>query len=143
MDDELFPSGEWTGFYHYSPADKHRMDLNLEFSNQLMTGEGCDGIGTFLVKGRYDLATKECHFTKSYVGAHSVFYQGFREGKGIWGRWEIEIFAHGGFHIWPRRMGSADESVQAEAIEAHEEVGKGLLTSTLQNYLGRRSSTRD
>ena len=29
---DLFPSGPWTGFYNYSPKDKHRMDLGLTFA---------------------------------------------------------------------------------------------------------------
>ena len=34
MDDELFPSGPWTGFYNYTgPEDRHRMDLHLTFAN--------------------------------------------------------------------------------------------------------------
>jgi len=46
-------------------------------------------------------------WTKTYIGAHDVFYRGFREGKGIWGTWEITVHARGGFHIWPKRMGEA------------------------------------
>ena len=61
-----------------------------------------------------------------YIGAHTVFYRGFREGKGIWGTWEIEILSHGGFHIWPRAAGEGDareeksqlsEPVDAIAVE--------------------------
>ena len=49
-------------------------------------------------------------FTKRYLGKHDVFYQGFNEGKGIWGVWEIPpefnagIVSRGGFHIWPEGM---------------------------------------
>jgi len=45
-----------------------------------------------------------------------VYYRGFREGKGIWGTWEIGIFAHGGFHIWPK--GEHDEEAMTAAAEA-------------------------
>jgi hypothetical protein len=44
-----------------------------------------------------------------------VFYRGFREGKGIWGTWEIKLRNHGGFHIWPKRVGEGE--TQAEAVE--------------------------
>jgi len=85
------------------------MDLRLRFANGSMSGDGTDDIGVFLIKGGYDSATLECHWTKTYVGAHDVFYKGFREGKGIWGTWEIGIFGHGGFRIWPRDAGDAEE----------------------------------
>ena len=49
---------------------------------------------------------------------HDVFYRGFREGKGIWGTWEILWDARGGFHIWPRSFAAANE----EAVSAEEEM---------------------
>ena len=117
MSEELFPSGPWTGFYNYLPGDRHRMDLHLAFTNGSMSGEGKDDVGRFLIKGRYDAATRECHWTKSYVGAHDVFYRGFREGKGIWGTWEITAQNHGGFQIWPKRLGAGDTEAEAAEIE--------------------------
>jgi hypothetical protein len=118
VSESLFPSGPWTGFYNYQPGDRHRMELGLTFANGLMSGDGVDDVGRFLIKGRYDTASRECHWTKTYVGAHDVYYRGFREGKGIWGTWEIRILDHGGFHIWPRGMGEGEtraESAEAEA----------------------------
>jgi hypothetical protein len=98
------------------------MDLHLAFARGNMSGEGNDDIGRFLIKGRYDAASRECYWTKSYVGAHDVFYRGFREGKGIWGTWEVNIFGHGGFHIWPRHAGDgeadSESAVQAEPVDA-------------------------
>jgi hypothetical protein len=133
VDEPLFPSGPWTGFYNYHPGDRHRMELALTFANGVMSGDGADDVGRFLIKGRYDAASRECYWTKSYVGAHDVFYRGFREGKGIWGTWEITIQDHGGFHIWPRGAGG-EEKVEAAAAEelvnavATEEVGAGAAT---------------
>lgn len=101
MSSSLFPSGPWTGFYNYRPGDQHRMDLHLEFRNGRMTGDGTDDIGPFIISGEYDEASLECRWTKSYVGAHDVEYRGFREGKGIWGTWEIGKRFRGGFQIWP------------------------------------------
>ena len=114
MSAELFPSGPWVGFYNYQPGDRHRMDLNLQFSQGKVDGEGTDDIGRFLVRGRFDAASRECHWTKSYLGAHDVFYRGFREGKGIWGTWEISNASHGGFHIWPRQAGEGEEQSETE-----------------------------
>jgi hypothetical protein len=90
------------------------MNLHLSFADGNMTGDGNDDIGRFLIKGRYDAATRECHWTKTYIGAHDVFYRGFREGKGIWGTWEINIFGHGGFHIWPRQAGEGEAESESE-----------------------------
>ena len=120
MNETLFPSGPWTGFYNYRPGDRHRMDLHLTFANGNLSGDGVDDIGRFLIKGRYDTASRECYWTKTYVGAHDVFYRGFREGKGIWGTWEITIQLHGGFHIWPRQ--AAEGEVAAEEAEAEQPV---------------------
>src|ERR1039458_3305642 len=96
------------------------MDLLLTFSSGNMTGDGVDDIGRFLIRGRYDATSRECYWTKSYLGAHDVFYRGFREGKGIWGTWEIAIQYHGGFHIWPRQAGKGEE--RAESAVAEEPV---------------------
>ncbi len=92
------------------------MDLQLTFANGNMTGDGNDDIGRFLIKGRYDDASRECYWTKTYVGAHDVFYRGFREGKGIWGTWEITIQSHGGFHIWPRHAGEGETATEEAAL---------------------------
>ena len=80
-----------------------------------MSGDGADDVGSFLIKGRYDSANRDCHWTKTYVGAHDVFYKGFRDGKGIWGTWEIGSAWKGGFHIWP--LGEEPEDEASHAIE--------------------------
>ena len=128
MNDDLFPSGPWVGFYNYSSKDKHRMDLNLAFAGGKVTGDGNDDVGRFVIKGQYDPAARECSWTKTYVGGHDVFYRGFREGKGIWGTWEISLFAHGGFHIWPRQLGEADtQGMKAEKGEPADAIATTTL----------------
>jgi hypothetical protein len=122
VSDELFPSGPWRGFYNYQPGDRHAMDLDLTFANGLMSGDGRDDIGLFLVKGKYDPQSRECHWTKSYIGAHDVFYRGFREGKGIWGTWEINVFGHGGFHIWPLAAGEGEHNLEKNEKQETEPV---------------------
>lgn len=102
------------------------MDLHLEFSAGIISGNGTDDVGPFTIRGGYDTASGECHWTKSYLGSHDVFYRGFREGKGIWGTWEIRIIDHGGFHIWPRTPETVEEktgedrnsSEQSEPMDA-------------------------
>jgi hypothetical protein len=133
MSDSLFPSGPWTGFYTQGPARaRHRMWLSLSFVEGRLTGHGDDDIGRFCLTGRYDAASLECHWTKTYLGAHDVFYRGFREGKGIWGTWEIRAFDRGGFHIWPWSGGSgaeeslsAGEPAPAEAVSPDRELTVG------------------
>jgi hypothetical protein len=120
-----FPSGPWTGFYNYgSSARKHRMDLVLAFADQTVSGDGSDDIGQFAVTGRFDETNGECYWTKTYIGGHDVYYRGFREGKGIWGLWELPNES-GGFHIWPlgheegeRDHESAEEPAPVETVAA-------------------------
>jgi hypothetical protein len=130
MTDSNFPSGPWAGFYNYQPGDKHRMDLHLSFANGAVTGIGNDDIGPFVLKGRYDAQSGECYWTKTYPASHDVFYRGFREGKGIWGTWEIGALSRGGFHIWPRAQGEGEEMTEhAEQSEPVEAIaGQGEVT---------------
>ncbi len=130
--DPRFPSGPWTGFFLQKELPgRHQTDLRLTFHDGNITGEGRDRVGDFLVKGRYNLVDGKCYWTKKYLGKHDVFYDGFNEGKGIWGVWQIGQLGRGGFHIWPEGLGdpthdhlveeadvpaSADELVEAGAF---------------------------
>ena len=126
MSDSDFPSGPWAGFYTYAVVPgKFRTDLILSFESGRMTGEGNDSIGPFIIAGSYDTASKECCWTKTYVGAHDVFYKGFREGKGIWGTWEIRSVHRGGFHIWP--LGSEGDEIEAEHEEEETPIKLPIL----------------
>jgi hypothetical protein len=50
-----FPSGPWTGFYNYGRSTrKHRMDLVLTFADRIVSGDGSDDIGRFVVTERFD-----------------------------------------------------------------------------------------
>jgi hypothetical protein len=110
-----FPSGPWTGFYNYGVGTgRYRMDLSLAFSNGTMSGDGVDNVGRFLISGHYDNQSGECSWTKTYIGAHDVYYRGFREGKGIWGLWELTSVS-GGFQIWP--LGEEGAEQEAESVE--------------------------
>ena len=100
------------------------MDLALAFANAIISGDGNDDIGRFFVTGRFDEANGECYWTKNYIGRHHVYYRGFREGKGIWGLWELP-HESGGFHIWPlgqeegdQDHESAEEPAPVEAVAA-------------------------
>jgi hypothetical protein len=95
-----YPSGPWTGYYQHS-GRRYRQDLELQFTNGVMTGTGSDSLGQFTVRGSYRANDGEVTWTKRYYGRPRVFYRGFREGKGIWGTWEIPQYERSGFHIWP------------------------------------------
>ena len=133
--DPRFPSGPWIGFFlqNYAPRGRHAMELRLTFVNGVMSGEGRDWVGEFLVKGQYTLSDGKCHWAKKYLAKHDVFYQGFNEGKGIWGVWEIGQLARGGFHIWPEALGDpTDDHLVAEAdLPASDEelVEAGAFTA--------------
>jgi hypothetical protein len=81
------------------------MDLILEFNNGVISGEGHDGVGGFVIAGHYSPENHECDWKKTYVGKHTVNYHGFRENKGIWGTWQLPGI-HGGFQIWPLSDGT-------------------------------------
>jgi hypothetical protein len=110
--DPRFPSGPWVGFFlQRAIPGRHMMEIRLTFRQGSMAGEGRDWVGPFLLKGRYSVEDGKCYWTKRYLGKHDVFYQGYNEGKGIWGAWEIPgqektlgLRMHGGFYIWPEGM---------------------------------------
>jgi hypothetical protein len=138
MSGQTFPSGPWVGFYNYSDdRRKHRMDLMLDFGNRTITGDGNDDVGAFVIRGFFDTNSRECYWTKSYVGAHDVFYRGFREGKGIWGTWEISDEYHGGFHIWPRSQGEGEEETESNEATQPLVIAAPPVSTTSLSYSAR------
>lgn len=106
------------------------MDLHLTFADGKVRGEGNDDIGPFIIRGEYDAASRGCDWIKTYPGSHAVYYHGFREGKGIWGRWDIGLHGHGGFHIWPKNAGEGEERVESvEEAEPITAIGQESLPS--------------
>jgi hypothetical protein len=102
--DPRFPSGEWKGFWvQKEMRGRQWMRLALEFCGGKILGEGRDIIGRFVLSGSYDLKSGRCGLLKAYLGQHSVSYQGFNDGDGLWmwGTWKIAEDS-GGFHIWPK-----------------------------------------
>jgi hypothetical protein len=102
------------------------MELHLTFQQGIMTGEGRDMIGPFLIRGKYDINDGKCHWAKRYVGKHDVAYQGYNEGKGIWGIWEIPPTWRGGFHIWPTAMGDPTSPRLTEALDEPVQIISSL-----------------
>jgi len=97
------------------------MDLHLRFRNGRIDGEGADGLDTFVISGNYDVQKQECCWQKIYPTRPAVDYQGYREGKGIWGRWTLSN-AKGGFHIWPLSDGAPPDLKKMEEEETYKNV---------------------
>lgn len=122
--DERFPSGPWEGFFLQPSVRKGRswMELILTFRAGVMSGEGRDWVGNFLIRGRYEVVSGKCWWSKRYVGKHDVAYQGYNEGKGIWGLWEMKDYGwRGGFLIWPVGMGDPTKAKLAAAADVPNE----------------------
>jgi hypothetical protein len=118
----LFPSGPWVGFYTYrSSVRRYLMDLNLRFRGGRMEGDGAEGLDTFVIAGFYDDQKLECGWQKIYPTRLAVTYFGYREGKGIWGTWNLPNY-EGGFHIWPLSEGGPPDLNKLEEEEENEEV---------------------
>ena len=128
-DDARFPSGPWTGFF-IDPRHpgRHGMDVDLTFARGKISGVGDDKVGAFTIYGRFS-DDGECRWNKEYAG-HSVAYRGFREGKGIWGTWELSELGRpikGGFQIWPKGHGDGiGEQLEEEAPAPQVLVGSGV-----------------
>lgn len=113
--DADFPSGPWTGFYQHR-GQRFAQDLELTFDGGVVRGGGWDNVGEFEIKGSYDPGSREVRWTKKYAGQHRVYYHGFREGKGIWGTWEIPGQARSGFHVWP--LSAVPPDARASSVPA-------------------------
>ena len=138
--DPRFPSGPWTGFFlQKGIPGRHMMEIRLTFQNGTMTGEGRDWVGRFTFTGRYNLADGKCYWTKKYIGKHDVFYQGYNEGKGIWGFWQFPGYEHlgalarGGFHIWPEGMG--DPTTEVLTAEADLPIEQEELVESVAKFV--------
>jgi hypothetical protein len=153
--DPRFPSGPWTGFFlHPAVPGRHLMELHLTFRQGQINGEGRDYVGNFILRGQYCVVDGKCHWTKRYVGKHDVFYQGYNEGKGIWGVWEIPATRkygeqRGGFRIWPEGMSDptllqlAEEAEipnpASETVENEERVAEPVGSARSSSCRGRTS----
>jgi hypothetical protein len=134
--DPRFPSGPWVGFFLQREfPGRHLMELRLTFHAGQLKGEGRDWVGRFTLRGRYDLADGKCHWNKRYQGRHDIFYQGYNEGKGIWGVWEFPdnqfagLASRGGFHIWPEGMADPTGSHLTEEADLPVVVDESLQES--------------
>src|SRR6516162_9061862 len=117
--DDRFRSGPWSGYFLQFNVQS-RTELALTFANGAISGIGGDWVGSFVIRGRYQTSDGKCWWTKRYLGKHEVAYQGWSEGRGIWGLWEIPRIGRGGFRIWPKGLEEC-ESLHA-GFEAPESI---------------------
>jgi hypothetical protein len=115
--DALLPGGQWEGFYSYhGNTQKHKMDMELNFSNLSISGSGVDDVGTFIWEGKYDLTEYKSKLVNQYQ-THKVHYNGSIDENGIWGIWELFMDFYtlsGGFHIWPKKQYQDIESISTK-----------------------------
>jgi hypothetical protein len=116
--DDRFPSGPWEGYFLQPELPgRQTMELILKFREGQISGEGRDFVGPFLVTGSYERESGKCWWSKRYLGRHDVAYQGYNEGRGIWGVWEISSSFKGGFHIWPHGQGNGQSQEVSEEVD--------------------------
>lgn len=138
--DERFPSGKWTGFFVQPQGPRpgrHMMDLHLTFKDGAISGECRDWVGHSFIRGTYSTADGRCRWIKDYPGSHHICYDGYNEGKGIWGTWEIPpginsgLCWRGGFHIWPEGMADPTQPGLSEEADVvcTEELADVLTAS--------------
>lgn len=83
-----FKSGLWRGSYRQYGSD-HPQALDVTFDSGVMIGTGGDGIGIFLIAGRYDEEAGDARWLKHYIGRHTVSYSGSLVGTTISGTWTL------------------------------------------------------
>lgn len=128
----LFPSGDWEGFFTYTQgpnAFRIKMDIELFFQENKVTGGGSDEVGSFTWEGQYDTGALWCNMTKYYT-THQVFYYGQVDENGIWGNWEIFPYSRGGFHIWPKKKEEEDSLELEESLSLSDIISKPIVVNS-------------
>ena len=85
-------------------------------------GDGIDDIGTFAIRGHFNLPTLQARWTKTYTGRHSVEYEGVYDGRNILGTWTLS-WINGPFRIWPGSSSSGMKIEAADEIEVGAHAG--------------------
>ncbi len=117
-------SGHWQGHFAYS-TDLNSLTptaLKLDVEGEVVTGEGSDDDGAFIVEGTYDAARAAVRWQKRYRGRHGarVAYVGRLDAatRELTGRWRVvDTAVWGRFTLRPgERVGAVIErdTTQAE-----------------------------
>jgi len=88
----------WRGAF-WQQGQKNNMQLDMSVTQQGVFGTGHDQVGRFVIRG--DVNGNQVHFAKSYVGQHTVLYNGWLQGfNDIRGQWQIQSTGQQGkFHL--------------------------------------------
>lgn len=127
MNNVMYTSGEWVGYYTYNAKPNlFPMHLTLNCTEGRIQGAGIDNPGSFIVEGTYGAGSR-AEWLKTYVGKHSVQYEGkFKDGE-ILGEWLMTQIspgrsapAHGEFRIWPLPVGKYSDDEPLRSILERE-----------------------
>jgi len=124
MDNTLYLSGEWVGYYTYhAKPSKCPMHLTLNFEKGNIRGAGIDNSGQFTIEGVCDDMNCQVKWAKRYLGKQSVEYEGtYRDGE-ITGSWSFTqnhqgrvVSTQGEFRIWPLPAEQYDDDELLQSI---------------------------
>ena len=75
----------------YQGAQTPMVFHNFKVTKGYIKGRGQDTVGQFEIVGQVD-SSKQAHFLKQYIGAHSVEYHGTYNKKSITGQWTMPAY---------------------------------------------------
>lgn len=96
-------SGVWSGYW-VQDGNRGVMSLDIRIENNLISGQGSDEVGPFVLNGEYD-SQGNVKIVKNYTGAHTVIYGGLYQNDTIKGEWRIydtvdaSLYDSGAFEI--------------------------------------------
>jgi hypothetical protein len=133
MDHSLHLFKEWVGYYTYQgKTTKLPMHVTLEFSKGEIHGAGIDNLGQFIIDGFFDERTSHARWSKRYIGAATVEYEGTQSENEIGGSWSLvqtvdgkETTLRGDFHLWPLPAGLYGEDEPLQSVLEREVRRKG------------------
>jgi len=91
----------WKGGFWFSGDFTEMVIDEMYIGSGGVKGRGSDDVGAFVCQGYTN--GDQVSFAKTYVGAHTVFYNGQWEGKSVVGRWQIPGNCDGTFRLQAMR----------------------------------------
>jgi hypothetical protein len=89
FDAEYLSNAIWIGHYIQDGKQERMVFKFFEaHMNGEVKGKGKDVVGLFVIRGFVDGGGK-VQFTKTYIGAHTVLYNGILAGNQINGTWKV------------------------------------------------------
>jgi len=94
-----FRTGLWEGFYQYpisSGGKKDPTSMDVTMVAGVVAGYGSDLVGDFLIQGFYDDTSLSISWDKTYIGRHTILYEGKMDKQTIKGSWSFKNSAGSG-----------------------------------------------